>query len=92
MKNYIIKEHKMKEKALKIILSVLYSKISYTVTGNKCVLASNKLLSEVKIDDIDMICELAKCIEENTKTEINEEKFSIVYDKFNELIKRYLNE
>lgn len=82
----------MKEKVLKIILSVLYSKIAYTVVGNKNVLASNRLLSEVRIYDIDMICELAKCIEENTKTDINKDSFGIIYDKFDELIKRYLNE
>ena len=80
-----------KIKTLKIILSVLYSKIAYTVIGNKCILAANKLLSEVKIYDIDMIYELAKCIEENTKTEINDERFDVIYDKFNELIERYLN-
>ena len=81
----------MKEKALKIILSVLYSKINYDTVGNKCILAANKLLNEVKIYNIDIICELAKCIKENTKTEIDIKRFNIIYDKFNELINKYLN-
>lgn len=80
----------MKEKILKILFSILYSKSE--VIGNKYLLASNKILHEVRINDIELIYEFAKFIEENTKNDIDGINFNKIYDKFDEILTEYLNE
>ena len=82
----------MKEKILKILFSVLYTKIDYQLVGNRSLLAANKILHEVRINDIDLIYELAKCIKKNTTTHITNDKFNNIFNKYNEILNEYLNE
>lgn len=81
----------MKEKVLRILFSILYTK-DYRLVGNRNVLAANRMLHEVRINDIDLIYELAKCIEKNTITDITDDNFNNIYNKYNEIINKYLNE
>ena len=46
-----------------IIHDTIYTNVSYPHVGNNYILASNRILFEMGISSIDMICDLAKILE-----------------------------
>jgi len=81
----------MKDKVRKIIEQTLYTNINYPICGNRNILASNLVLNNVGINDIDMIYQLAKVMEENSSLELEDEDFNIIYEKFVQLVKTHLD-
>lgn len=79
----------MKDKVRKIIEQTFYTNLNYPVCGNRSILAANLALNYVGINDIDMIYQLAKVMEENSSLELEDKDFNIIYEKFVQLLKKH---
>jgi hypothetical protein len=81
----------MKDKVRKIIEKTFYTNLNYPVCGNRNILTANLVLNGVGINDIEMIYQLAKVMEENSSLELEDENFNAIYEKFVQLLKTHRN-
>jgi hypothetical protein len=81
------------EKIKEIINNTIYTNVAYPHRGNNNILASNWILSEIGITDIDMICKLAKIIDEHSTYdhEISIGDLETIIKLYGELLKEYRN-
>ena len=79
-----------REKVHKIIHNTIYTGVYYPHIGNNNILAANWILNNVGIRDIDMICKLAKVIDEYSTYdhEISEEDLDSIMKFLYDLLKR----
>jgi hypothetical protein len=82
----------MKDKIRKIIEQTLYTNLNYPVCGNKSILAANLALNSMYIDDIDMIYNLSKVIEDRSSMDMDDKDFNIIYNTINQLVKNKLED
>jgi hypothetical protein len=78
-----------KNKIIETINRIFYSNLEYPVCGNREILASNKLLDNFGINDIDMIYELAKTMESVSDIDMKDKDYDTIYKKSGELLKEY---
>jgi len=80
-----------KEKVGEIIHNTIYTNPEYPHRGNNNILAANWILDEMGIRDIDMICDLAKIIDEHSTydKEISDGDLDNIMLLFGEMIKEY---
>jgi hypothetical protein len=82
-----------REKFNEIIHNTIYTGVTYPHRGNNNILAANWILSEMGITDIDMICKLAKIIDEHSTYdhEISNDDLDTIIKLCGELIKEHMN-
>ena len=80
-----------REKIEKIIQDTIYTGVAYPHIGNNNILAANWILNEMGITDIDMICKLAKIIDEHSTYdhEISSGDLEMIIKLCGELLKEY---
>lgn len=76
-----------------IIHDAIYTNARYPHVGNNYILASNRILDKFSINDIDIICEFAKFLQENITYdhELSKEDLDKILIKLSKLLNEYYN-